>query len=187
MAEAGLALGISAIMGSLWWIISMLTFTANTKYLQTDAGIAQEPFIWMWANMGSSTHGWTAATYFATFLVYAVVSVVELFGWSFWAIDAEGSDCFYKFYVSTIGYWMALYGGILPWIFPVLQLVLPNDGGLGPGLAGLISAEYGMNSIYLIVANGIMWIVTSLLHIIYVPDLADEIKYCDPEGDERKK
>ena len=186
MAEAGLALGISAVMGVLWWLISMMTFTPNTTYLQTSAGIAQEPFLWMWGNLGSSTHGWTAATYLATFIVYAGVSVIELFGWSFWAIDNPGSDCFYKFYVSYVGYWFALYGGILTWIFPLLQLILPNTGGLGPGLGGLITAEYGLNSLYLMVANGIMWIVTSLLHIVYVPELKNEILGCKAEGGDRK-
>ena len=137
----------------------------------------------MWTNLGSTTHGWTAAAYLVTWFVYGMVSVVELFGWSFWAIGNPGSDCFYKFYASTVGYWLALYGGILPWIFPVLQLVLPDTTG---GLGGNVGAEYGLNCIYLIVANGIMWIVTSLLHIIFIPDLGEEIPYCELEEEERE-
>ena len=165
-------------MGTLWWFITMLTYAPNQTYLETTAGVAQEPIIWLWANLGNSKNGWTAAAYLSTFLVYASVSVVELFGWSFWAIDNPGSDCFYYQYVTTVGYWLELYGGILTWLFAVLQLVLPNTGQAGPGLGGVIDTEFGNNCIFLIVGNGLMWIVTSLLHIIYVPELRDELPHC---------
>ena len=140
----------------------------------------------MWTNLTNSKKGWTAAAYLATFLVYGSVAVVELIGWSLWNIENPGSDCFYYTYVSTVGYWLELYGGILTWLFPLLQLVLPNIGGTsGPGLGGDISTDPGMNSIFLIIGNGLMWILTSLLHIIFVPDLRYELPHCKGKVEEK--
>ena len=184
MGEAGLALGISNILGTLWWVITMLTYAPNSNYLRNEQHIAQEPIIWFWGNLGNSTMGWTAASYFATFIVYATVSVVELFGWSFWASKFEGSACFYKFYTSNIGYWLTLYGGIFTWLWGILQLVLPAESG---GLAGNLAVEYSANAIFLIIGNGVMWITMSLLHIIFVPLLDDEIVSCDFDLAEEKR
>ena len=136
MAEAGLALGMSSILGTFWWVIAMLTYIPNTVYLQNDAGIPQEPFVWMWSNLGNTVKGWTAASYLVTWIIYAAVSVVELVGWSLWVNETPGADCFFKEYTSTAGYWLILYGGILTWVFPFLQLVLPNVRAGGPGLGG---------------------------------------------------
>ena len=119
----------------------------------------------MWGNFGNPTHGWTAATYLVTFLLHMFISVVELVGWSAWAIEYPGADCFYKYYVSNVGYWLELYGGILTWVFPFLQIVLPSPSGLN----GNYNVEFGFNSIYLTVGNGLMWIAISGLHIAFVP------------------
>ena len=83
----------------------MLVYVPNLDYLRSIDGIAQEPIIWMWHNLSSKNHGWTAATYLITFIINALVSVVELFGWSFMAAG-YGTACFWKFYVSEIAYWI---------------------------------------------------------------------------------
>ena len=133
----------------------------------------------MWGNLVDAAHGWTAASYLATFIVYLGCSVVELFGWSLW-VNGD-NPCFYKFYVTYIGQKFITFGGITPIIFPLLQLILPNEGG---GLDGNLEAEYGYNTIYLSVVNGVMWIVVSLIHIIYVPELEWEILDCEPEKED---
>ena len=49
------------------------------------------------------------------------------------------------------------------------------------GLGGNLTAEYGMNALFLTIGNGTMWVIHTLMHIIYVPMLKEAL-YC--EGDE---
>ena len=54
MSDAGLALGISSIIGSLWWVIVMLLYIPNTTYLRSLSGVEQEPIAWMWGNINNA-------------------------------------------------------------------------------------------------------------------------------------
>jgi len=76
----------------------MFSYAPNTVYLRNDAGYPQEPFIWMWGNLGNAKKGWTAASYLVTWIIYGAVSVVELISWSLWANETEGMACFFKEY-----------------------------------------------------------------------------------------
>ena len=49
------------------------------------------------------------------------------------------------------------------------------------GLGGNLGNEFGHNSLFLTIGGGVMWILHTLMHIIYVPMLKEAL-YC--EGDE---
>ena len=67
---------------------------------------------------------------------------------------------------------------MLPWVFSLLQIAMATTAG---GLGGNLTAEYGMNALFLTIGNGTMWVIHTLMHIIYVPMLKEAL-YC--EGDE---
>ena len=120
----------------------------------------------MWGNLGNSKYAWTAGSYLATFIVYSSVSMAEMGAWAFQITGVE-NPCSYEYYVTHVSYYIQLYLGLLPCLLPVFQLVLPSPGGL----AGNIQAEFGHNSLLLIVGNVIMYIIGSFLHVTYVPQL----------------
>ena len=137
--------------------------------MQTNGGTESEPIAWFWYNLTNPNYGWTAAAYLASFLLYAIVSIVEVIGWAMTLLKDPSGSCFFRWWAETNGYWIMLYAGMLPWLFSLLQISLPGPAGLG----GIISAEYGANAVFLTIGNGLMWIVQTTVHIIYVPLLKE--------------
>jgi len=62
----------------------MFFYIKNTNELEDSANRTTIPISWMWSKLPSGTVGWTAATYFASFWIYLIVSVVEMVAWAFY-------------------------------------------------------------------------------------------------------
>ena len=118
--EAPLALGLTGIIGSLWWYTLFFVYVPNTNYITSSQNAATEPIAWFWTNLSSGTHGWTAASYLSSFVLYLITSVVEVIGYTMYLVEHEYGACFYRSYASTVGYWLGLYVGMLPWVFSLL-------------------------------------------------------------------
>ena len=176
--DAPLAIGLTAIIGSLWWYTLFFVYVPNTNYITSAANAATEPIAWFWTNLMDGSHGWTAASYLSTFILYLITSVIEVIGYILYQVQHESGACFFRTFASTVGYWLGLYAGMLPWVFSLLQLAMATEAG---GLGGNLGNEFGHNALFLTIGGGVMWIFHTLMHIIYVPLLRDAL-YC--EGDE---
>jgi hypothetical protein len=131
--------------------------------------VATVPIVWFWEFLGSSSVGYTAAMYFSTFLLQAFVSVIELIAWVFYMF---GKNWWFGWWVAYPGWYAAVYGLTLPWIFSILQLVLPVLNG---GLGGESESEFGYNSITMTIMNMIMWMSAAMTHAIMAPRLGCHI------------
>lgn len=76
------------------------------------------PIGWFWSKLGHETYGWTALSYFATFIIYGVVSLVELIAYAAWLLFDNYS--FASFWFLRIGYWGTILGFFIPWVFALL-------------------------------------------------------------------
>lgn len=107
--------------------------------------------------------------YLTVFLLQAFVSVVEVVAWIFYMF---GKNWLLGWWVAYPGWYGAVYGLTLPWIFSILQLVLPVEEG---GLSGVNTNEFGNNSIAMIILNMIMWINGAAAHALMAPRLGCHI------------
>ena len=171
----GTMIFIQAAVGTIWWIASMFIYSANASALTTSTGVTTVPIVWFWSNIGSTTYGYTAAKYLSNFLLQAFVSVVEVIAWFFYLF---GNNWWFGWWVAYPGWYAAVYGMTLPWIFAILQLVLPLDDG---GLGATSTLEFGNNSITMTLINMIMWMNAALTHAIMAPRLGCHIA-TKPEG-----
>lgn len=165
----GTIIFIQALVGSIWWILNMFVYSANANGLKGTTGADTLPVAWMWNMFGNSRYGYTAAMYFSVFLLQAFVSVIEVIAWVFYMF---GKNWWLGWWVAYPGWFAAVYGLVLPWVFPILQLVLPTDEG---GLEGVNTNEFGNNSIFMILMNMIMWISGAAAHAIMAPRLGCHI------------
>ena len=166
-SDAPLAIGLASLFGSIWWYTLMFVYVANpgqSTSLTLASGVATEPIAWFWSNLIDANYGWTAASYFSSFILYGLTSVVEVIGWAMYLRKDEKGKCFFRWWTETTGFWYMLYGGILPWFFAVLQIF---------ALSSNLAADYGSNSIFLAVGNGFMWIIQTIVHIVYTPLLKE--------------
>ena len=103
-----------------------------------------------------------AAMYMAYFFAYLIVSVGELIAWILFKMGKPG---FVLLWVPLIGLWGSIILYAAPPVFALLHIILKTTGG---GLDGNTSAAYYTNDLILgLVLGGILWIVHSLLHILY--------------------
>jgi hypothetical protein len=171
----GTLIAIQAVVGTLWWIASMFAYSANSSQLKNSRAAETVPIIWLWEFLGNPSGGYTAAMYLTVFLMQAFVSVVELIAWFFYI---HGKNWWLGWWVAYPGWYAAVYGLTLPWIFSILQLVLPVDDG---GLGGISTNEFGNNSIAMTIMNMIMWFSGALVHALMAPRLGCHIA-TKPEG-----
>lgn len=121
----GLILGIQAILGTCWWIISMFAYLKNASTdanLQNLAGYDTIAIGWWWERLveASGKYVWLSASLLMTFITYFVVSVIELIAWVYYKF---GQYDLARFYFSTIGYWGSLVAYFIPPFFGVIHMV----------------------------------------------------------------
>jgi len=128
----GIMIGISCIMGTIWWITTWFLFLKTNFYdpdMELLNGTAVFPIIWLWENLGSANEGWIAWAYLSFFLGY-IIELVELIAYAFYL---AGSKEFLIFWESFIG----LFASMILLIFgPVLALCHWMLGTELGGLAG---------------------------------------------------
>jgi len=62
----------------------MFIYVKNTNDLTNNLNQPTVPISWFWGMLQDGNVGWTAATYFASFWIYLLVSVGEFVGWCFY-------------------------------------------------------------------------------------------------------
>lgn len=92
----------------------MFIYNKNGTQIKDSGGNDTVPLIWMWENLTSTTYGWTAANYFATFVLHMITSLMEFI--SFF-LFIQGKNRWFGFWVSTVGWWGSVLGLMLPWLF----------------------------------------------------------------------
>lgn len=160
----GLLLGIQAMLGTVWWVLGMFIYVATSGSAVTALQVSAAnsiPLVWMFGNLGSTTEGWMAGAYFAQFLLYLIVSVVELVAW---IVYMTGSAEFASLWIGLIGYWGSLIAYALPPIFALLHLLLVTGG-----LSGVMTATNATNDLFLMIVGFVLWVAHGLLHILFVP------------------
>jgi len=145
-------------------MIQWFIYIENDVPLMDTTGVKTVPLGWFWWMLGSVRYGWTAASYFSAFFLYAIVSGVEFVAWWFYI---AGQTAWFGSWVSSVGWWGSVLGLVLPWLFAVFQLSFPTTSGGLPS----VGAEFGNNAIFLIVVNLFVWIVSAVLHVIMTPRL----------------
>jgi len=158
----GLLLGIQAIIGTVWWLLTMFLYIGNnTSDTLTVSGTASIPFLWMFSNLGTAASMMQALSLLLTFVFYMVVSVVELVAW---IVFMTGDGAFAKLWMGLIGYWGSLIAYVVPPVFAMLHALLAS-----PNLAGVATANGFTHDLFLMIAGFTLWIAHGLLHILFVP------------------
>jgi len=123
--DPGLALGVSALIGSIWWV---LTWFLYFKSKEDDGDLLPVmPLIWFWRHIASPKAGWMAASYFSFFWGYLLVSFVELIAWVLYAKYSMIGPA--VFWYSKVGYWGSIILYIFPWLWAMCHLALPTELG----------------------------------------------------------
>ena len=115
-------LGLQALLGTVWWIVTFFVYIGTNA---TDQLSPKSPIVWFWKNLDNTTLGWVAASYFATFIAYLVVSFMELLAW---LVYVFGHPQWMMIWTPIFGYWGSLIVYIIPWGFALLHLDDPNSG-----------------------------------------------------------
>jgi hypothetical protein len=158
----GLLLGIQAIIGTVWWLLTMFLYIGTTSAdTLTVSGTASIPFLWMFSNLGTAATMLQALSLLMTFVFYMVVSVVELVAW---IVSMGGDYAFAKLWMGLIGYWGSLIAYVVPPVFAMLHALLAS-----PNLAGSATAAGFTHDLFLMIAGFTLWIAHGLLHILFVP------------------
>jgi len=157
----GTILGIQAIIGTIWFLFNNFFYLKNVSSdanLRSLSGSDTLPVGWFWERMTeyNGTQGWVAASVFCGWLLYLVVSVVELVAWIFYEFGSLG---FAEYYFSTIGYWGSILFYPFTWLCAAIHLGIYGSGSFP-----------GSWAIFLVTVNAVLWLVHGLLHFFYVDD-----------------
>ena len=155
----GLLFGIQAIVGTVWWVLVMfisLNNDAPDGLLTTIAGLQTLPVGWWWERIGEikGRANTLAASLLLTWLLYLIISVVELISWIMYLAGNAGLA---RFYFSTVGYWGSLIGYAGPWIVAIIQLVLVPQ-----------NAFPSVWATFHLIVSFVMWVGTGLVHIFFI-------------------
>lgn len=119
---------MSAMIGTVWWIISWFLYIKNVVHLKSSAGDDTVPIFWMWDHLFDYNEGWTALSYLSNFFAHGLVSFVELLAWFFYV---TGNPEWLGWWSGTVGWAVGVYGLTLPWMFAVFQYAfIERLGGL---------------------------------------------------------
>jgi hypothetical protein len=159
-----LILGVQSIVGTVWWLFIMLVTIKNADSdpnLTLFSGEEVVPIHWIWERIGEvgGIYNYLAASLCFTFLLYFIVSVLEMVTWILYIADFAPS--FMKFYFSTVGYWGSLIGYAIPWILAVVHLCTQ--------MLGNTSWFPGSWSLTLFIIGSIFWITIGNIHVHLVP------------------
>ena len=155
--DAGIHIGIQAIVGTLWWFLNFFIYIQNVEPLENASNQATLPGIWMWSNLSNSSVGWTAASYFSNFWIYLIVSFGETVAW---VLYLAGQPDWFAWWVTTVG-WYGVFLMFLPPLFAAFQLFLGTPEG---GFAGNSSVDFGNNSVFLLSGGVAVWIQAAVIH-----------------------
>lgn len=131
----------------------------------------EPPLAWFWMNLGSTTLGWTAASYLSYFFIYMLISVVE-FGT--WCAYISGDPWLFGHW-ARISSWGSLILYFLPPLFALLNLVLPASSG---GISSSTDAGY-INAVMLTCIGFINWLFQWIVHFTFVDRLSDHVQAKD--------
>jgi len=125
-------------------------------------------------------HGWTALGYLFIWLFYLIIAVPGMIFFIWAMVEDAAAACggmsgnmLFVFW-ST---WIGLYGSWVLYFLPPLMFILQ----LGQ-LNGDMFAPAWINAIVLTSMTVISWIVTGVIHVLFVPALKQEYKdLCTPK------
>lgn len=165
-----LLIGIQAMWGTLVWILTMFLYIGTNDLDK----LGKIPLIFSFENLSKS---WTAAMYFAYFLGYLIVSVIELVGW---ILLKMGSPGLALMWTPLIGFWGSIILYVIPPLFAAFQLWFKASGG---GLDGLSTAPAYTNALILgFVIGLISWIAHGLIHFLFTDRFVAHVLATMPKG-----
>ena len=160
----------SSIIGTLLWLWSMLYY-GKTTYYDNTMEYNEPPVAWFWSNITGPYLGWTAASYLAYFISYALVSVVEF---AAYCAYISGSTWYIAVW-ARFASWTAFVTYIIPPIFATMQLAMPTANG---GIATHTDKGF-VNAVMLATIGYVNWIFQSVVHFIFTERLDDHVKARD--------
>lgn len=164
----GLLLGIQAMVGTVWWLLTMFLYIGNNASdTLTVGGAASIPLIWMWSNLGTAATMMQALSLLMTLVLYLVVSVIELVAW---IVFMGGDGAFAKLWFGIVGYWGSLIGYVAPPLFALFHGFLAS-----PNLAGTATSAGFTHDLFLLIGGATIWIAAGLFHILFAADFIAHI------------
>jgi len=150
-------------LGTAWWLATFLLYFKNNgadSDLTALNGGTIFPIGWFWERIAEANgiYNMFALALFFNFFFYGLVSAVEFVAWIFYL---NKDPYFAAFWFSTIGYYGAMFGLPLPWIFCAVYL---HDE-----LKGVTTIFPATWDIFILVMDLLMWIGITSLHVLYVP------------------
>lgn len=165
----GLILGLNAVVGSMWWIITMFFYVKNEDSdadLITIDGTQTIPIGWWWERMGDviGDYRYLSLSLFLNWIFYFVVSVMEMIAWAFYLV---GDMQLAALWFGTVGYWGTLIAYVIPPLFAIIHIADKLKGETG--------AWPGSYCLFLIIPEIIMWIAGGVLHVFFAPAFIQHI------------
>jgi hypothetical protein len=176
----GLIIGISALFGTFWWIISWFVYIKNTSrgtMLQSVAGTEVLPLLFFFERMGEADGDqvYLALSMFATFMSFIIVSVTEAIGYIFYLY---GDRDFFVLWVEFVGVYGSCVLYLIPVMFAIMQMLIQMGGSL--------QAAPGAYCVWLSAIGGIYWLINAIIHVEFTPRLKAHAEAWRPI-DEAKK
>ena len=103
-------IGTSAVIGTVWLLFSLFVSTTS-----------KVPIADFWSTM---TTYWSHAAFLANWIVYILVSGVELVAW---IMALNGSPNFLAFWGGLVGYWGSIVLYAAPWIFAFINIAVTEN------------------------------------------------------------
>ena len=165
----GLILGIASIFTTIWWVVLMF---ATVKNHSTDDDLrnrAQQtvmPVAWFWERIGETTdiYVYLSIGMMWGFIAQFLVSFVEMITW---VIYIAGIKQPFMLWASIPGYYGSLVLYAMPWVFLALQWGITQKGK--------VSAAPGSYVIFLFVVYFSLWMINSILHLVFVPRMVAHV------------
>jgi hypothetical protein len=107
---SALALGIAAVLGTAWWLVSFFVLPGVVP--------SSIPITGLWSSMFKD---WMTVAYFSNWVIYLLISFIEMIAWF---VYLTGEPVFMLIWSSTVNFWGCLIIYVLPWMFAVLDIAL---------------------------------------------------------------
>lgn len=169
----GLILGAASIFTTIWWVVLMIAQVTNhttDDRLRNRADELVYPVAWFWERIVETTdiYVYMSIGMMWGFLSQFLVSFIEMVTWVLYLV---GFNTPFMIWSSIAGTYGSLVLYAMPCVFLALQVGITQKGK--------VSASPGSYVIFLFVVYFSLWMINTVLHLVFVPRMVAHVMSLD--------